>query len=361
LVRFGERGVDQLALLDLHRAQARVLDLHYVECSHLATMDPGHVALIGASATTAPAIVRIEVASGAVSTLHTAGPALTAPSSVSSAVSIEFPSTQGRTAHAFYYPPRNPAFQPLHGTLPPLLTLVHGGPTAQASPAYAARIQFWTSRGFAVVNVNYGGSSGYGRAYRQALNGNWGIVDVEDVIAAARHLGSAGFADPARMAISGGSAGGYTVLAALSSSEVFAAGADYYGISDMTVLARDTHKFESRYLDSLIGPLPQSQAVYDSRSPLHHLDGFKSPLIVFQGADDPVVPPNQSELIVEALRSRGVPLAYLLYPGEGHGFLKPANITRSLQAELAFYGQVFGFTPADALPALTIENLPVAQ
>ena len=338
-----------------------MLDLHYVECSHLATMDPGHVALIGASATTAPAIVRIEVASGAVSILHTAGPAPTAPSSVSSAVSIEFPSAQGRTAHAFYYPPRNPAFQPLHGTLPPLLTLVHGGPTAQASPAYAARIQFWTSRGFAVGNVNYGGSSGYGRAYRQALNGNWGIVDVEDVIAAARHLGSAGFADPARMAISGGSAGGYTVLAALSSSEVFAAGADYYGISDMTVLARDTHKFESRYLDSLIGPLPQSQAVYDSRSPLHHLDGFKSPLIVFQGADDPVVPPNQSELIVEALRSRGVPLAYLLYPGEGHGFLKPANITRSLQAELAFYGQVFGFTPADALPALPIENLPVAQ
>jgi dipeptidyl aminopeptidase/acylaminoacyl peptidase len=162
-------------------------------------------------------------------------------------------------------------------------------------------------------------------------------------------------------AISGGSAGGYTVLLALSTSDAFQAGADYYGVSDVTALARDTHKFESRYLDSLIGPLPQAQSVYDRRSPLNHLDGFKAPLIVFQGADDPIVPPNQSALIVEALRKRGVPLAYLIYPGESHGFRKPENITRSLQAELSFYGQFFRFTPADALPPLTIENLTPAE
>jgi dipeptidyl aminopeptidase/acylaminoacyl peptidase len=207
------------------------------------------------------------------------------------------------------------------------------------------------------VDVNYGGSSGFGRAYRQELNGQWGVVDVEDVIAAARYLGATGRADPVRTAISGGSAGGYTVLVALSTSDVFKAGADYYGISDMTVLAHDTHKFESRYLDTLIGPLPQAQSVYDSRSPLNHLEGFKAPLIVFQGADDPVVPPNQSAAIVEALRSRKIPLAYLLFPGEGHGFRRPENIVRSLQSELSFYGQVFGFTPADKLPPLTIEHM----
>jgi dipeptidyl aminopeptidase/acylaminoacyl peptidase len=357
VLRFGEKGFDRLAVVDLRHGSARMLDLPYVDYGHLTRIDAGHVAVIASSVDAPPTIVRIEVKSGSVTTLHRAGPALLAPSAVSIAVPIDFPSAHGRMAHAFYYPPRNPAFQAPPGTLPPLLTLVHGGPTGQASAAYASRIQFWTSRGFAVVDVNYGGSSGYGRAYRQELNGNWGIVDVEDVIAAARYLGATGRADPARTVISGGSAGGYTVLAALSTSDVFRAGADYYGISDMTAIARDTHKFESRYLDSLIGPLPQAQSVYDSRSPLNHLDGFKVPLIVFQGADDPVVPPNQSALIVEALRARAVPVAYLLYPGESHGFRKSENIIRSLQSELSFYGQIFGFTPADQLPPLTIEHL----
>jgi dipeptidyl aminopeptidase/acylaminoacyl peptidase len=182
-------------------------------------------------------------------------------------------------------------------------------------------------------------------------------VDVQDVIAAVSHLAGQGLVDARRTAISGGSAGGYTVLVALATSDVFHAGADYYGVSDMTALARDTHKFESRYLDSLIGPLPEAQPIYDSRSPLSHLDGLKVPLIVFQGADDPVVPPNQSEQIVEALRRRHAPVAYLLFPGEGHGFRRAENIIRSLQAELSFYGQVFGFTPAGVLPPLTVENL----
>jgi dipeptidyl aminopeptidase/acylaminoacyl peptidase len=357
VLRFGERGLDRLAVVDLRRGTGRVLDLPYVEYTQLARVDEGHVAVVANSAHAPQTIVVIDVGSGSARTLHSAGPALLAPSAVSVATPIDFASAHGRIAHAFYYPPLNPAFEAPPGSLPPLLTLVHGGPTSQASPAYSSRIQFWTSRGFAVVDVNYGGSSGYGRAYRQELNGNWGVVDVEDVIAAARYLGLTGRCDPARTAISGGSAGGYTVLAALSTSDVFRAGADYYGISDMTALARDTHKFESRYLDSLIGPLPQAKSVYDSRSPLNHLDGFKVPLIVFQGADDPIVPPNQSALIVEALRARGVPLAYLLYPGETHGFRKPENVIRSLQSELSFYGRVFGFTPADQLPPLTIEHL----
>ena len=357
VLRFGEKGLDRLAVIDLVRGTGRVLDLPYVEYAQLTRIDAGHIAVLAGSSDAPRAIVRIAVGSGSVQTLHTAGRALLEPSAVSVAMPIDFPSPRGRIAHAFYYPPLNPAFQAPQGSLPPLLTLVHGGPTGQASPSFASRVQFWTTRGFAVVDVNYGGSSGYGRAFRQALVGNWGVVDVEDVIAAARHLGGIGRADPARTAISGSSAGGYTVLAALSTSDVFRAGADYYGISDITALARDTHKFESRYLDSLIGPLPQAQSVYDSRSPLNHLDGFKVPLIVFQGADDPIVPPNQSALIVEALRARGVPLAYLLYPGESHGFRKPENIIRSLQSELSFYGQVFGFTPADQLPPLTIEHL----
>jgi dipeptidyl aminopeptidase/acylaminoacyl peptidase len=357
VLRFNERGLDRLAVVDLRRGDARILDLPYVEYAYLARVDAGHVAAIAGSMESPPSLVRIDVESGSVETVHSAGAALLAAASISVAEPIEFPSSHGRLAHAFYYPPRNPAYTAPADTRPPLLTLVHGGPTARASPAYSARIQFWTSRGFAVADVDYGGSCGYGRSYRQELNGNWGVVDVEDVIAAARFLGLAGRVDPAHIAISGGSAGGYTVLVALSTSDVFRAGADYYGVSDMTALARDTHKFESRYLDSLIGPLPQSQSVYESRSPLNHLDGFKVPLIIFQGADDPIVPPNQSALIVAALRGRGVPLAYLLYAGESHGFRKPENIIRSLQAELSFYGQVFGFKPADMLPPLTIEHL----
>jgi dipeptidyl aminopeptidase/acylaminoacyl peptidase len=358
VVAFGEKGFERLAVLNLKDGGARILDLPFVAYSQLTSIDSEHIAAIAASATLPRAIVRIDVQNGSVQSLRNAGAALLPPSAVSVAVPIDFSSANGRTAHAFFYPPFNPAYEAPKDSFPPLVTFVHGGPTAQSEPAYSPTIQFWTSRGFGVVDVNYGGSTGFGRAYRRELNGNWGVVDVEDVIAAARYLGSTGRADPQRMAISGGSAGGYTVLVALCSSDVFKAGADYFGVSDMTALAKDTHKFESRYLDSMIGPLPQAQAVYDSRSPLNHLDGFKAPLIVFQGADDPVVPPNQSAKIVEALRARHVPVAYLLFPAEGHGFRKPENIIRSLQSELSFYGQVFGFTPAGELPPLTIENLP---
>jgi dipeptidyl aminopeptidase/acylaminoacyl peptidase len=356
VARFGEQGKDRLAMLDLRHGAGRVLDLPYVHYEQLTRLDQKHVAAIAAPADAPKVLMVLDLDSGKASDVRRAGSTPLPPAAVSVAQSIDFPSAHGRTAHAFFYPPFNPDFHAPPSTRPPLLARVHGGPTDQASPAYGAGIQFWTSRGFAVVDVNYGGSSGYGRAYRQELDGNWGVVDVEDVIAAVRYLGASGRVDPQRTAISGGSAGGYTVLVALSTSDVFHAGADYFGISDMTALARDTHKFESRYLDTLIGPLPQAKALYDSRSPLNHLDGFKVPLIVFQGADDPVVPPNQSALIVAALRKRGVPLAYILYPGEGHGFRMPEHVTRSLQAELSFYGQVFGFTPADRLPPLVIER-----
>jgi dipeptidyl aminopeptidase/acylaminoacyl peptidase len=361
LLRFAEDGIDQLALLDLERRSAQILDLPYVEYSQLTRIDHQNIAMLAAPADAPRTIARLDLSNGDVQTLRTAPQTALVPTAVSVAVPIEFPSGPGRRAHAFYYPPVNPAFRAPAGTTPPLLTRVHGGPTSQASPAFATSIQFWTSRGFAVLDVNYGGSTGYGRAYRRELAGNWGVLDVQDVIAAARELTRTGRADPLRSAISGGSAGGFTVLAALSTSDVFRAGANYYGVSDMTALARDTHKFESRYLDSLIGVLPEAQAIYDSRSPLNHLDGFRFPLIVFQGAEDPIVPPSQSERIVDALRQRGIPLVYQLYAGESHGFRKPENIILALQSELSFYGQVFGFEPADDLPPLNIENLPAQR
>jgi dipeptidyl aminopeptidase/acylaminoacyl peptidase len=360
VVCFRERGIARLAVVDLRKGTGRKLDLPFVEFSHLTRVDSQHVAAVVGAAKSLASIARIDIASGKATTLRSAGESPLHGDSISIAVPIDFPSAHGRTAHAFYYAPTNPRYRAVAGTLPPLLALVHGGPTSQASPALRSSVQFWTSRGIAVVDVNYGGSSGYGRAYRQLLNGSWGVVDVEDVIAAVRFLVGTQRADVMRTAISGGSAGGYTVLVALSTSDVFRAGTDRFGVSDMTALARDTHKFESRYVDSLIGPLPEAQAIYDSRSPLNHLDGFKVPVLVLQGADDPVVPPNQSQRIVDALRARHVPVAYILYPGESHGFRKPETIINSQQAELAFYGRVFGFKPADRLPLLTIEGLPAS-
>jgi dipeptidyl aminopeptidase/acylaminoacyl peptidase len=361
VVSYRDRGVSRLAVLDLKAGTGRELDLPFVDLSHLTKIDSRHIAAVAGASKSPLSIVTIDIANAKVTTVRTAGKSPLQADSISVAAPIDFPSAHGRTSHAFYYAPANPAYRGTPRSLPPLLAFVHGGPTSLSSAALRSGVQYWTSRGFAVVDVNYGGSSGYGRTYRQELNGNWGVVDVEDVIAAVRFLIDTKRADPARTAISGGSAGGYTVLVALSTSDVFRAGADHFGISDMTALARDTHKFESRYLDSLIGPLPQAQAVYDSRSPLNHLDGFKVPVLVLQGAEDPVVPPNQSQRIVEALRARHVPVAYVLYPGEGHGFRKPEHIINSLQAELSFYGQVFGFKPADQLPPLNIEGLPPAS
>jgi dipeptidyl aminopeptidase/acylaminoacyl peptidase len=269
---------------------------------------------------------------------------------------IEFPTEEGRTAFAFHYPPLNPDFEPPPGEAPPLLVHCHGGPTGATSSVLSLQTQYWTSRGWAVVDVNYGGSTGYGTEYRRRLNGNWGVVDVDDCVNAARHLVSAGLADPGRVAIAGGSAGGYTTLCALSMRAYFRAGANHFGLSDLVPFVEETHKFESRYLDSMIGPWPEARELYVERSPLTHLDGFDRPLIVFQGLEDKIVPPDQSELIVNALRRKGIPVAYLAFEGEQHGFRKAENIKRSLEGEMYFYSQVFDFELADPVTPVPIEN-----
>ncbi len=268
-----------------------------------------------------------------------------APEQISLPESIDFPSANGRTAYALFYQPTNPDHVGPDGERPPLLVDIHGGPTSAARSQFQLGVQFWTSRGFAVVDVNYGGSTGYGREYRDLLKGQWGVVDVEDCVAAATYLAERGDVDPDRLAIRGGSAGGFTTLAALAFHDTFAAGVSKYGVADLAVLARDTHKFESRYLDSLIGPWPEAEALYRERSPLFHADRISVPLLVLQGLEDEVVPPNQSELIVEALKANGVPVAYLAFEGEQHGFRKAETIVRAAEAELSFYGQVFGFDP----------------
>jgi dipeptidyl aminopeptidase/acylaminoacyl peptidase len=236
------------------------------------------------------------------------------------------------------------------------MVIGHGGPTSMATNTLKLATQFWTSRGFAVLDVNYGGSSGFGRAYRDALKGQWGVVDVDDCVAGAAYLVEQGLVDPARLVIRGGSAGGYTVLSALAFHDVFKAGASYYGVSDLAGLDADSHKFESHYTDYLIAPQPQAQALYLERSPIHHADKLKSPMIFFQGLDDKVVPPPQSEVMVDALRRAGVPVAYMTLEGEGHGFRKADSIVRTLEAELYFYLTVFGVTPPPGLPAVDIEN-----
>ncbi|MEM9518005.1 MAG: prolyl oligopeptidase family serine peptidase [Actinomycetota bacterium] len=269
--------------------------------------------------------------------------------------SITFATTPGPTgdeavAHGLYYPPTNPEHIGPDTAAPPLLVLAHGGPTGQARRQLQLGILYWTSRGIAVVDVDYRGSTGYGRTYRRALDGQWGIADVDDCVAAARYLADRGDVDPNRLMIRGGSAGGFTVLSALAHHDVFSAGASRYGVADLEALATDTHKFESRYLDTLIGPWPEAKPTYDARSPINHVDKLSAPMIVLQGDEDAIVPPNQSEMIVDALERKGVPVSYLLFEGEQHGFRKAENVVTALEAELAFFGEMLGFAPADDLP-----------
>ena len=320
--------------------------------------DGRHLLLVAGSATMADAVVRLDLESGSTEVLQRSSTLALDAGDVSVPEAIECSTVDGEVAHAFYYPPRNRAYSALPGEHPPLVAISHGGPTTAATAILDLRIQFWTSRGFAVVDVNYGGSSGYGRAYRERLAGQWGCVDVDDMVSVARHLVGEGKADAARLIIRGGSAGGFTTLAALTFRPgVFTAGASYYGVSDIEVLARDTHKFESRYLDRLIGPYPQRRDLYRARSPIHHVEHLACPLILFQGLEDKVVPPNQSELMARAARANGLPVAYLAFEGEQHGFRRAETIVRSLEAELYFYGAVFGFTPSDAIAPVPIDNL----
>jgi dienelactone hydrolase len=315
--------------------------------------------LVAASASMPDAVVRIDLDSGAQKIVRSSSSVALDPDDISIAEAIEFETRGGTAAHAFYYAPRNSRRRGRDGERPPLIAIGHGGPTTATTATLDLRIQFWTTRGFAVVDVNYSGSTGYGRAYRERLAGEWGIVDVDDMVNAARHLVTEGHADPHRLVIRGGSAGGYTALAALTFHPgAFAAAASYYGISDIEVLAHDTHKFESRYLDGLVGPYPQARETYRARSPIHYVDRIACPLILFQGLEDKVVPPDQSRRMAEALRARGLPVAYLEFEGEQHGFRKAETIVRSLEAELAFYGAVFGFAPADDIEPVKIDNLP---
>ena len=279
------------------------------------------------------------------------------PSFVSVPEPISFPTDGGVEAHALFYAPTNAEFDGPAGERPPLLVLSHGGPTSSAEPTLDAETQFWTSRGFAVADVNYGGSTGYGRDYRERLNRQWGIVDVADCVSAARHLAEAGRVDPRRMAIRGGSAGGYTTLCALAFHDVFAAGASYFGVADLVTFTGETHKFEARYLDSLVGPYPEAAEVYRSRSPANFADRISCPIILFQGLEDEVVPPSQAEAMLDALRARGIAHAYLAFEGEQHGFRRAETVRAALEAELSFYAQVFGFEPADPIEPVAITGL----
>jgi dipeptidyl aminopeptidase/acylaminoacyl peptidase len=314
------------------------------------------VVVLAASTELPPAVATIAVPSATHQLVRASRPVSVDRAYLSVPEPIEFPTGGGLTAHALVYPPTNPGFAAPDGERPPLIVAVHGGPTSSAAAILNYELQFWTSRGFAVADVDYGGSSGYGRAYRHRLQGRWGEVDVADCEAAATALAEAGRVDRGRMVIHGGSAGGYTVLAAVTNGAVFAAGASYYGVADIAALARDTHKFEARYLDGLVGPWPATQPLYEERSPIFHVDRLATPLIIFQGLEDKVVPPNQAEMMVDALRGRGVPVAYLAYPGEQHGFRQAANIMRTTEAELSFYGQVLGFVPAGPIEPVHIDN-----
>jgi dipeptidyl aminopeptidase/acylaminoacyl peptidase len=287
-----------------------------------------------------------------------AGSAMLDQDDVSVGVPIRFPTGAGGLGHAFFYAPRNAGFAAPEGERPPLIVISHGGPTAMSTNGFSLGVQWWTTRGFAVVDVNYGGSTGFGRPYRQRLNGQWGVVDVEDCIAAVRYLAERGSVDPARVAIRGGSAGGYTTLAALAASDVFKAGASHFGVADPMLLARDTHKFESRYLDNLLGALPAAAPIYQARSPLANVGRIACPAIFFQGLDDKVVPPNQAEAMAEAMAERQLPVAYYAFEGEGHGFRKAETIRRVLDLELSFYGRIFGFTPPELGETVALRNLP---
>jgi dipeptidyl aminopeptidase/acylaminoacyl peptidase len=302
-----------------------------------------HAVFVGGSVAAPDAIVRVDLATGTVETIRAASDVALDTHYLSTPEPIEFPTEGGLTAHAFYYAPRNGDFTAMPGERPPLIVISHGGPTASTSTRLNLEVQYWTGRGFAVVDVNYGGSSGYGRAYRRRLDGQWGIVDVADCVNAATYLAAQGRADPDRLVIRGRSAGGYTTLAALAfRPEVFKAGASYYGISDLEAMATETHKFESRYLDKLIGAYPARRDIYRARSPIHFVDRLACPLIFFQGLEDQVVPPNQAQMMADAMRARGVPVALLTFEGEQHGFRKDETIVRCLEAELYFYRVVFG-------------------
>ena len=352
-----QEGVWHLARLDTNQSRLEPIEIPYTFITEPKVSD-GHLVFKAGSPTETISIVRLNLRTGESQTLRRSDEITIAADNFSSPENIEFPTENGQaTAHAFFYPPRNPDFRAPDDELPPLLVISHGGPTGATSAVLSLNTQFWTSRGFGVLDVNYGGSSGYGRAYRERLKGQWGIVDVDDCINGALYLVEQRQADGNRLAIRGGSAGGYTTLCALTFYNVFKTGASYYGVSDVEILTKETHKFESRYLDGLIGPYPERRDLYVERSPVHFIERLSCPLILFQGLEDKIVPPNQAEMMYVTVKQKGLPVAYLAFEREQHGFRRAETIKRAREAELYFYSRIFAFDLADPVEPVHIDNL----
>ncbi|TMI55002.1 S9 family peptidase, partial [Candidatus Bathyarchaeota archaeon] len=322
---------------------------------------PDHAVFVGGSPTEAESIVQTDLRTPKLTVLRRSRNVTVDNRYLSIPRHVEFQTTNGLTAHSFYYPAKNPDYSAPASEKPPLIAICHGGPTGQTSTALRYSIQYWTSRGIAVLDVDYRGSTGYGRPYRERLNGQWGVVDVDDCVNGARHLIQNGEVDRNRVAIEGGSAGGYTTMCALTFRDFFKAGASYFGISDLETFVKDTHKFESRYLDRLVGPYPEKKDLYRERSAINYVERVSCPMILFQGLEDKIVPPDQSEKFYKVLRDKGLPTAYIAYEGEQHGFRKSENIKRSIEAELYFYGKVFDFEPADQIESVHIDNIEATK
>jgi len=353
---FAERGIWRLGLIDTRALALERIDVPYADIGYLCAAQ-GRAMFRAGSPSEPFAIVEMDLANRKTKVLQRANKIQIDPGYISEPQPIEFPTEHGLTAHGFFYRPKNSDFYGPANEKPPLLVKSHGGPTSAAVASLQLGIQYWTSRGIAVLDVNYGGSTGYGRDYRERLNTAWGIVDVDDCVNGAKFLAACGEVDGNRLMIDGGSAGGYTTLCALTFRDDFKAGASHYGVSDLEALELDTHKFESRYSDTLIGPYPERRDLYTERSPINFTDRLSCPVIFFQGLEDKVVPPNQAEMMVEALRKKGLPVAYVAFEGEQHGFRRAENIKRSLDGELYFYSRVFGFELADEVEPVPIENL----
>ncbi len=354
-----EKSIWRVGIIDtrtrkLERIESPYTDITYVRAA------PGYAVMRAGSPTEPLSIVRLNLKTGRFEVLRRSNNIEIAEGYLSQPETVEFPTEVGLMAYGFFYRPTNANYRAPDGERPPLLVLSHGGPTAASTTVKSLGIQYWTSRGIGVLDVNYGGSTGFGRAYRDRLKAQWGIVDVDDCVNGARYLIARGDADPDRLMISGGSAGGYTTLCALTFRDAFRAGASHYGVSDAEALAKDTHKFESRYLDRLFGPYPEAREIYYARSPINFTDRLSCPVIFFQGLEDKVVPPSQAETMVAALQAKGIPVAYIEFAGEQHGFRQAQNIKRALDGEFYFYSRIFGFKPAGTIEPVEIQNLAAA-
>ena len=351
-----DQGVSTFATCDTSSGKLTPVDCPYTDIQYLRAAN-GQVVFRGGSPTDVAAIVKFDLETRQFETLRRSNDLETYPRYFSVPRAIEFPTEGGLTAHGFFYPPQNPDYRAPDNEKPPLIVKSHGGPTAAASTALSLSIQYWTSRGFAVLDVNYGGSTGYGRQYRERLNRKWGLVDVDDCVNGARYLAERGEVDGNRLIITGGSAGGYTTLCALTFRNVFKAGASHFGISNTESMARDTHKYESQYLTGLLGPYPERKDIYYDRSPINFPERLSCPVIFFQGLEDKVVPPDQAEKMVDAIRAKRIPVSYVAFAGEQHGFRQAKNIKRALDGELYFYSKVFKFELAEPVEPVEIENL----